>query len=179
MSTRLAILGLLKDKPLYGYELKKIIEMNMGDWTSIAFGSIYFALKKLREEGLVEIESEEAVGNRPSRSIYKITDMGRASFTALLREVWQNYEREYFSLDIALAFSGELPVLEIEKYVNKRINILENIAKHLAHHKEEQLAKPGIPGMAKAVFSHSEYHVRAELEWLKSLIPAFGRGELP
>jgi len=53
MSVRLVILGLLCDRPLYGYEIKQIIEEHMGDWTSIAFGSIYFALDKLAEEGFV------------------------------------------------------------------------------------------------------------------------------
>ena len=54
MSTRLVILGLLRDRPLYGYEIKHIIEEHMGDWTSIAFGSIYFALNKLAEEDFIE-----------------------------------------------------------------------------------------------------------------------------
>jgi len=52
MSTRLVILGLLRERPLYGYEIKHVIEDHMGDWTSIAFGSIYFALGKLTEIGL-------------------------------------------------------------------------------------------------------------------------------
>ena len=49
MSVRLVLLGLLHERPLYGYEIKQIIEEHMGDWTSIAFGSIYFALDKLAE----------------------------------------------------------------------------------------------------------------------------------
>jgi Fe2+ or Zn2+ uptake regulation protein len=54
MSVKLVILGLLRERPLYGYEIKQIIEEHMGDWTSIAFGSIYFALDKLAKEGFVE-----------------------------------------------------------------------------------------------------------------------------
>jgi DNA-binding PadR family transcriptional regulator len=49
MSTRLVILGLLRERSLHGYEIKHIIQDHMGDWTSIAFGSIYFALKNRRE----------------------------------------------------------------------------------------------------------------------------------
>ena len=54
MSVRLVLLGLLLDGPKYGYELKHIIEDHMGDWTSIAFGSIYFALDKLSKEEFIE-----------------------------------------------------------------------------------------------------------------------------
>ena len=78
MSTRLVILGLLRERPLYGYEIKHIIEDHMGDWTNIAFGSIYFALKKLAEEGFVERAAVEREGNRPSRTVYQLTPAGWA-----------------------------------------------------------------------------------------------------
>jgi DNA-binding PadR family transcriptional regulator len=90
MSTRLVILGLLRDQPLHGYEIKQIIEEHMGDWTSIAFGSIYFALGKLSEEGLIEMAVTEKKGNRPSRSVYQITESGRSEFLRLLKEVWRD-----------------------------------------------------------------------------------------
>ena len=69
MSVRLVILGLLRENPLYGYEIKQIIEEHMSDWTSIAFGSIYFALDKLAAENFVEKVSVEKEGRRPSRSV--------------------------------------------------------------------------------------------------------------
>ena len=50
-NAHVVILGLLRQKPLYGYELKQIIEEYMGDWTDIKFGSIYFALSRLNDEG--------------------------------------------------------------------------------------------------------------------------------
>ena len=104
MSTRVVILGLLPRKPLHGYEIKQIIESHMGDWTSIAFGSIYFALDKLSDEGLVERASVEQHGNRPSRSIFRITGKGREEFLRLLRKTWNEVERSYFDLDIGLFF---------------------------------------------------------------------------
>ena len=88
MSTRLVMLGLLRERPLYGYEIKHIIEEHMGDWTNIAFGSIYFALGKLAEEGFIEQVAVEQEGRRPSRSVYQITEEGRDEFLRLLREVW-------------------------------------------------------------------------------------------
>jgi DNA-binding PadR family transcriptional regulator len=173
MSTRLALLGLLKNKPLYGYELKHIIEKHMGDWTNIAFGSIYFALNKLNKEGFVERMSEKKVGNRPSRNIYKITDKGKDEFLTLLRKTWENFERDYYSLDIALSFSSELPKDEVTGYINRRIGILNNILIHLKKHKNEQLNNKEVPTIAKAIFSHSEYHFKAELNWLKEILNDF------
>ncbi len=71
----MVILGLLRDQPLHGYEIKHIIEEHIGDWTSIAFGSIYFASGKLSEEGLIEMVATEKAGNLPSRGIYQITGL--------------------------------------------------------------------------------------------------------
>ncbi len=177
--TRMVILGLLREKPLHGYELKQIIEEHMGDWTSIAFGSIYFALGKLKEEGLVEIKIEERVGNRPSRSIYQITEKGRQEFISSLKECWQKIEREYYPLDVALAFPGELPDEEIIGYIQKRILILKESLKYLSAHKEQQLSLPGVPKTAQAIFSHTEYHLKAELEWLNSILKEFTGRNLP
>jgi len=42
----------------------------------------YFALGKLSEEGLIENGATEKAGNRPSRSVYQITEAGRAEFPA-------------------------------------------------------------------------------------------------
>ena len=172
MSTKLVLLGLLKEKPFYGYELKHIIEEHMGDWTNIAFGSIYFALAKLNEEGFIEKISEEKVGNRPSRSIYKITEKGKNEFISLLRETWKKIDREYYSLDIAIAFSKALQIDEIKGYIKSRIMKFEENLKYLQKHKEDQLSRKEVPSSAKAVFSHSEYHMTAELSWLKDLLKA-------
>jgi DNA-binding PadR family transcriptional regulator len=170
MSTRLVILGLLRDRPLYGYEIKHIVEDHMGDWTNIAFGSIYFALKKLSEEGFVEKAGTEQEGGRPSRTIYRITEAGRVEFLRLLREVWREPERHYYTIDIGLAFIEALPSEEVKGYLEGRIAQLEGTLYHLAEHREEILAMEQIPRKAAAVFEHSRLHFEAELVWTRNLL---------
>ncbi|MGC9358039.1 MAG: PadR family transcriptional regulator, partial [Anaerolineae bacterium] len=121
MSTRLVILGLLRERPLHGYEIKHIIEDHMGDWTSIAFGSIYYALGKLEEDGFIEQVATEQEGNRPSRNVYQITKEGRAEFLYLLRELWREPERQYFDFDFALFFAEALPREEMLTYLRGRV----------------------------------------------------------
>jgi DNA-binding PadR family transcriptional regulator len=179
MSTRLVILGLLRQQPLHGYEIKQIIEEHMGDWTSIAFGSIYFALGKLEEEDFAEKAATEKVGGRPSRSIYQITEAGRAEFLRLLRQVWTGVERHYFALDIALAFAEALPVEEIKGHLRGRIAQLEGIMQHLEEHQAEQMAHEKVPRMAAAVFDHSRAHFKAELAWTTDLLDQMERGVYP
>ncbi|EFV14899.2 PadR family transcriptional regulator [Segniliparus rugosus] len=82
---RAAILTLLAEEPLHGYELmRRISERSNGAWRPSP-GSIYPALAKLRDEGFVLIEEQDG------RKTAKLTEAGRAhvaEFGAELREVW-------------------------------------------------------------------------------------------
>ena len=179
MSTRLVILGLLRERPLYGYEIKQIIEEHMGDWTNIAFGSIYFALRKLSEEEFVEQVAVEQEGSRPSRTIYQITHAGRAEFLRLLRAVWREVERHYYAIDIALAFMEALPVEEVKAYLRERIGQLEGILEHIGEHRAEQMTQEKVPAAAAAVFDHGLAHFQAELAWTQDVLTKVKSGECP
>ena len=167
MSTRLVILGLLRKRPMHGYEIKHIIEDHMGDWTSIAFGSIYFALKKLTDEGLLEVKATEKSGNRPSRTIYHTTQAGREEFAKLLRGVWATPERQFFAIDLGLFFMDALPDDEIEKLLEQRIEYLEAAQRYLNEHRQENVADPRVPMQAQWIFDHSLAHLGAELAWFQ------------
>jgi DNA-binding PadR family transcriptional regulator len=174
MSVRLVLLGLLLDSPKYGYELKHIIEDHMGDWTSIAFGSIYFALDKLSKEEFIEKVGVEQPGNRPSRSVYGITDNGKDEFYRLLRESWQNLDRQYYQMDICLFFMEHLAKEEIRGYIQGRLRTMEGILRHLDEHEAEEMKNPDIPAQARAIFSHTRLHTQAEVAWLKEVWAEFG-----
>ncbi|MBN1812565.1 MAG: helix-turn-helix transcriptional regulator [Anaerolineae bacterium] len=178
MSTRLVILGFLRGRPLYGYELKQLIEHVMGDWTDIAFGSIYFALKKLAEEGFVEKAGTEQEGGRPSRTVYQITDAGREEFMRLLRQVWNNVERQTFDFDIGLSFMSALPIEEVKGCLRKRMTHMEHILQYLETHQAEELADTDhVPThLATAVFDHHRRHLQAELDWTRELLQDVEQG---
>jgi DNA-binding PadR family transcriptional regulator len=193
MSVRLVLLGLLRDHPMHGYEIKQTIEDRMGDWTSIAFGSIYHALAKLTGEGLIEKAAVEQEGSRPSRTIYQITDSGRAEFMRLLRELWQDVEQNYYAIDIGLYFMHALPPNEVIAYLIDRLAQLEEIIQYLDAHRIEQtemikqqlLSNPQITEAISdhvmlrvdAIFEHSKRHYQTELEWTRDLLARLNQGE--
>lgn len=178
MSVRLVILGLLREKPLYGYEIKQIIEEHMNDWTSIAFGSIYFALDKLTEEKFVEKIGVEQPGKRPSRSVYQITDSGRDEFLQLLRNGWNEVEREFFAIDICLFFLDSLPREEVIQYLQQRIQIYQATLTHLQEHRTEQMSRPEVPALARTIFDHSQAHIQTEFNWLTDLLENIRAGSI-
>ena len=84
--TRLMVLGMLRTKPMTGYEMQQLMqESQMDSWAGILPGSIYHALKKMDKEGLVKVASVESTGHRV-KAIYEITDEGEKEYKKLLVE---------------------------------------------------------------------------------------------
>lgn len=76
MSIQLAILGLLNENPLTGYDLKKLfVDSDLFYWSGSS-NQIYHALAELHQDKLVT-QTIEHQDNGPSRKIYHITDAGR------------------------------------------------------------------------------------------------------
>jgi DNA-binding PadR family transcriptional regulator len=73
--TSYVILGLLYERPGSGYDIKQTADHSTRHFWAISFGQIYPELKRLTEEGLVEVE-ESPTGSR-QRNVYRITDAGR------------------------------------------------------------------------------------------------------
>lgn len=123
--TRLMVLGLLKLKPMSGYEIQQTLQTSEADrWAGILPGSIYHALKKMEKEQLVELEAVENIGNR-SKAIYRITEHGKKKFQTLLKETLQEQSVNLPSnLYTALSFIQDLPKDEVlEALYNQKLQI--------------------------------------------------------
>jgi DNA-binding PadR family transcriptional regulator len=78
----LAILGLLKERAMHGYQLKKHLAETLGSFWQVSYGSLYPALRRLQADGAVEmIFPKEQIGRR--KNVYRITEKGEALFTDL------------------------------------------------------------------------------------------------
>lgn len=81
----LAILGLLKERSMHGYQLKKRLAETLGPFWQVSYGSLYPALKRLQREGAVEmVFPREEVGRR--KNVYRLTEPGEEVFARLLAE---------------------------------------------------------------------------------------------
>lgn len=96
--TDYVILGLLGERPMSGYEIKKVVDIRFGFFWNESFGQIFPSLKRLFEEGLIaEAEAEEKGGH--SRKRYRATPNG---VTALQSWLTQPVEKETYRLEILL-----------------------------------------------------------------------------
>jgi len=79
----LAILGLLKERSMHGYELRKRLSETLGPFWQVSYGALYPALKRLRRAGSVEeILPDGAVRRR--RNVYRVTAQGERLFAELV-----------------------------------------------------------------------------------------------
>src|SRR5437773_11594761 len=88
--TRIAILGLLcRDGAKHRYELRKLIEnQHIDGLADIQFGSIYAALKRLRDEGYLKEHRPSQEGNRPAKTTYGITQLGKKELRSLIERAF-------------------------------------------------------------------------------------------
>jgi DNA-binding PadR family transcriptional regulator len=79
-------LFLLADRPAHGYELKKRVEQVMGAGVTLNNNVLYPALHRFEEMGAVERNAVVVQQGRPSRHVYRLTDVGREVLGALIRD---------------------------------------------------------------------------------------------
>ena len=74
----LAILGLLKERSMHGYQLSKRLADTLGGFWKVSYGSLYPTLRRLEREGAVEpVFAKQEVGRR--KNVYRITQKGEST----------------------------------------------------------------------------------------------------
>lgn len=162
-----AILGLLAEQPRSGYEISSVVEARgMREWTELAFSSIYAILKRLAAMGLVGATTE-LVSNR-ARTRYALTREGRRELGRSVRRLLETPERASNGLDVAVANIANLSPAEARRSLERRRAALQLEIERLDMLREERTA--GAPYFVRALFERPLVQLRAEHEWLSSLI---------
>jgi DNA-binding PadR family transcriptional regulator len=120
------ILGLVRwMQPVHGYDVRReLLSWNADKWANVQPGSIYHALRKLTDEGLLRAVATEQVGARPARTTYEITSKGDDEFETLLRGHWWDLERPADPFMVAFAFLPALPRAEAAAALRNRAQLL-------------------------------------------------------
>jgi DNA-binding PadR family transcriptional regulator len=110
-TNRMMILGLVNwMQPVHGYDVRReLLSWSADKWANIQPGSIYHALRKMTEDGLLREVTTEQVGSRPARTTYEITPAGLEEFNDLLRGYWWEIKPGSDPFFAALAFLPALP----------------------------------------------------------------------
>lgn len=95
-STAVMILRLLTEKPMYGYQIVKELQVRSEGYFDLEQGTLYPALHRLEKDGLVE-SKWEVVEDGPSRKYYYITQAGQQKLEKSARQ-WSDFSRHLLKL---------------------------------------------------------------------------------
>ncbi len=166
-TTRLMILGVVRwMQPVHGYDVRRELESWRADeWASIAPGSIYHALRKLADEGLLEEVATEQVGTRPARTTYQITERGQLEFEELLRRYWWQYAAPTDPFQAAFSFLPALPPREASAALRNRARLLRAEAESLRFATGTDIMRQTKPAHVGWMFELTIDRLETEIVW--------------
>ncbi|MFW0786134.1 PadR family transcriptional regulator [Gordonia sp. CPCC 206044] len=166
----LAILGLLLEAPMHGYELRKRLTGLLGAFRAFSYGSLYPTLRRMQADGLIdEASAPTSVKVRRGRRVYQLTDAGRERFAELVADTGpQNYTDDGFG--VHLAFFSRTPAVA-------RMRILEGRRRQVEERREGLREIVGRSNRAvdrytKQLHMLSLESSEREVRWLNELIAA-------
>src|SRR5271155_3861009 len=166
----LAILGLLLESPMHGYELRKRLTGLLGAFRAFSYGSLYPALRRMQADGVIAANAALAGASvRRARRVDRLTETGRPRFGELVADTGpQTYTADGFG--VPLAFFTRTPA-------EARMRILEGRRRQVEERRE------GLrEAVARASNSFDRYtrqlhqlgleSSEREVKWLNELIAA-------
>ena len=168
MMQDLVILGLLKEGPKHGYEIRKSIDQELSTFTTVDSKSIYYPLRKLEKKGLV-VKRAGRKGKRPAKFIYKITKEGEEIFERLLNSNFLTFQRPIFNIDLSLYF---LPLVKSGLAMSRLRSRLRGMRKIMRWLKERKvsLENKGESYHLLAIFEHQIELTKADIKFTQTLI---------
>jgi len=193
----LAILGLLKESDLHGYELKKRLSDTLGLFSTVSFGSLYPALARLEAAGAVKaVEANEApavavpmtgslgaelaafrarrTAARPGRAgrarkVYGITPRGQELFGELLAAGDTPSEDDRL-FNLRLAFARYLPAeARLGLLERRRAALIERLA---AARQRMRSGRERLDSYTTSLIEHQTVGTEQDISWLDRLIAA-------
>src|ERR1700761_6222405 len=176
-----AVLGLLHRAPMNGYELSKHLNLLLGTFRALSYGTLYPCLTKLYGEGLIAKEGDappvdSKTGRSPGRSkiVYRLTAEGKERFQDLLTDsgpaAWEDDE-----FGVHFAFFGQtradirLRILEGRR--SRLEDRLEGLRAALARTRER------VDSYTLELQRHGLEAVERDVRWLNELIAEERRSE--
>ena len=158
----IVVLSLLAEQPRHGYDLDRVIEQRgYRQWTSLAFSSVYYLLKRLSERGLLEPDE----GSQGRRTVFRVTEAGR-------RELRQAAGERV--LAPAPPSAGVLPALNAYSRLDdpELVTLLVRRAEALLGRLDElrALRAQVDEEHALAIFDYEILRQEADLTWTRSLL---------
>ncbi|MEU4803776.1 PadR family transcriptional regulator [Actinosynnema sp. NPDC023587] len=174
----LAVLGLLRERDMHPYEMASTLrERHQEGSVRLTYGSLYTVVDALRSHGFIDAAGTTREGNRPERTVYALTDTGRAELHDWLRDLIAVPAKEYPRFEAGVALIGLLPPDEAAALCERRATALDEHITALDTVKTD-LAALGLPQLARIELDYRQAVLRAERDWTRWFAEAARAGTL-
>ena len=166
-----AILGLLHETPMHGYELRKRLNLVLGSFRALSYGSLYPCLKSLVDRGWIHgtesVVAPHAVASKRARIVYQLTADGKEHLQEILASSGPaTWEDENF--DVRFAFfaqtDAETRLRILEGRRTRLTERLETVRQSFARTRER------MDEYTLELQRHGLEQVEREVRWLDGLI---------
>ncbi|MFF8786627.1 PadR family transcriptional regulator [Streptomyces sp. NPDC015125] len=170
-----AVLGLLRESPMHGYELRKRLNTSLGVFRAFSYGTLYPCLKALVASGWLIEETEgategvpaAALTGRRAKIVYRLTAAGKEHFEELLAHSGPDaWEDEHFGVRFAFfgQTSRDVRMRVLEGRRSRLEERLERMRTSLARSRER------LDDYTLELQRHGMESVEREVRWLNELI---------
>jgi len=167
----IAVLGLLNESPMHGYELRKRLSGLLGAFRAFSYGSLYPTLRRLSEAGWISEEAPReasaSMRSRRGKRVYQLTAEGKEHLAELLADVGPDaFDDEGFGARLAFFAQTRSDI---------RLQILEGRRRRVEERREgmrSSLARTGqrFDRYTRELHEHGLESVDREVRWLTELI---------
>lgn len=177
----LPVLGLLKERAMHGYELRKQLGAMLGPFWQVSWGSLYPTLRRLAKAGAVEKLAEEKPKRSPKatraakpaalspgrrKTVYRVTPVGETMFREMLEETAASVDTEHFTLKLAF-FRYLQPETRLALLERRRAYLQEKLAQFKANMRDY---RERIDSYTLSMQNHSMASTQSDIEWIEELI---------
>lgn len=137
----LAVLSYLTQRPMHPYELQRSLKDNDAAHTfKLSYGALYSVVRQLASAGFIEELETEREGNRPERTVYRLTPAGAQEMGDWLRELLAEPQSEYPAFAAALSLIVVLPPEEAAALLTDRLGRIEAERAELSRTRDAAIA---------------------------------------
>ena len=174
----LAVLATVVQRPMHPYEMASLMRARgKDDDMEIKWGSLYTVVRNLAKHGFIEVAGSTREGARPERTVYRITDAGRAELVDWVRELVSTPQPEHPKFKAGLSVLSALTPDEATTLLRQRLDAMERATGAL----RATLARHGAD-VPRLFLVEDEYELavrEAEAAWVRSLLDELTSGSFP
>jgi DNA-binding PadR family transcriptional regulator len=174
----LAVLACLFERPMHPYEVAITLrERRKDDSIRLNYGSLYAIVESMRKRKLIEEQETAREGNRPERTIYRLTEAGRFELVDWLSELICQPVKEYAQFEAGLCLMVVLPPGEAIDLLKERCDALDIVIEQ-AQVRAAYCRKANLPRLFSIESELKTKLLEAERAWVEQLVAEIESGKL-